>query len=304
MNYTKENIEFIDEIGLLPQHLSILKDCCLFRKEIDMWDVKDNRYRGRGYNKVYNYTQRFWEKHLGENYNDCISILFKNVNEKFKVSDRSFYDFELHSYDDDHRTCYDNYCVKDGKVAITKTSKWKRNKNRNIVVVDNTEVVGVILDKKNYPSDVLDFIFQSVGRNVFNEMFNEMMSYERFKKLTSLVDNCFYYLHNSYIWKDRFNNIGRIDWCFDQIKIGDYFEVGRKSNLGKKIIAEGNDKTNKSIRDNRRSKKQQECKILSDLMKERKRQSKLEDEIKLRKHGFDENSFRGESYHGQKRKKK
>ena len=93
-------------------------------------------------------------------------------------------------------------------------------------------------------------------------------------------------------------------WClFDTITDGYY--ITRTKNKRIQICKENQDKKNKINRDSLKEKKDKQKSLLHTIMKNRKEEEHQENLVKIQAHGMDEKtSFRGEEYHGQKRKKK
>lgn len=276
-----------------PQHISLTKDTfCYGTKEAgDFWDYKERKWLHC--RKIYSYINRFWEKHVGENYNECHKKLISNLKEKFGYDKKSLYeiDTELNPISNKTRYWCDEFVVdENGNIYWNKRS-WKRS--RLTYKFDNRVIHGYMFDKSDFTQEDIDIIVKRVGKDRLNRIFNEMITPEEYKKLKSLLNG----------WSEH----SRVDIerKAHPVVDGEVVEIERGTSKHKQYRHESIKAYKKEERKRKREKLYKEETLLHDIEEYRKIKERKENSLKILKHGFDEkSSFRGEEYHGKKRKRK
>lgn len=276
----------------LPQHTSLTKDtfCYGTKTNGDFWDYLEKKWFKQG--KVYSYINRFWEKHVGENYNECQKILARNLKEKFGYGPENFYmiNVELESINKP-LSKYDEFVVDDdGNVLRNK----RRYINHPTVKVDNRVIHGYTFDRGDFNEDEMNILINRLGKDKVHRMFTETITPEEYKKIYERL--CGYWVCSKRVELDRKTH---------PIVEGEVVEYGRGTSVYSQWKHESKDAYRKSKREKRRKELEKEESLLHDIIERRRVEERRENLLKIQKHGFDEDeSFRGEEYHGGKRKRK
>jgi hypothetical protein len=278
----------------LPQHTSLTKDtfCYSTKGAGDFWDYKERKWLHC--RKVYSYINRFWEKHIGENYNKCHKKLISNLKEKFGYDKESFYAIhtELNPISNKPRYRWDEFVVNENGNIYWNKRSWKRS--RLTYKFDNRVIHGYMFDKSDFTQEEIDIIIKRVGKDKLNRIFNEMITPEEYKKLKELLDN----------WWFEHSRV-EIERKARPVVEGEIVEIKRGTSKHKQYRHESIKAYKKEERKRKREKLEKEERLLHNIEEDRKRKERDENSLKILKHGFDEEiSFRGEEYHGKKKKRK
>lgn len=273
-----------------PQHTSLTKDTFLYSKDGDFRDYKGRRRLVL--RKIYSYIYRFWEKHVGENYNECHKKLISNLKEKFRYNDRSLYMIytELDQISNKPRYWWDEFIIdENGNIYWNKRS-WKRS--RLTYKFDNRIIHGYMFNKSDFTKEEIDIIVKYMGKDKLLRIFNEMITPNEYKKIKDFFDVRWLY-----------SKVG-IEQKAHPVVEGKIVEIKRGTSKHKQCRQESIDAYKKRERECIKEKLKKEESLLHDIEEERKIKERKENSIKIIKHGFDEEtSFRGEEYHGKKRKR-
>ena len=276
----------------LPQHTSLTKDtfCYGTKENGDFWDYKERKWFST--RKVYSYIDRFWEKHVGKNYNECQKILIRNLKEKFGYGPENFYmiDVELESINKPLAK-YDKFVVDDNGNILHNKRRYVKHPT---VKVDNQVIHGYTFNKEDFNEDEIGVLINRLGKDKVNRLFTETITPEEYKKVYELL--CGYWVCSKRV---------EIDRKAHPIIEGEVVEYGRGTSVYSQWKHESRDAYRKSKREERRKKLEKEESLLHDIIESRRVKERRENLSKILKHGFDEDeSFRGEEYHGGKRKRK
>ncbi len=277
-----------------PQHTSLTKDTFLYstKKVGDFGDYKGRRWFAL--RKIYSYIYRFWGKHVGENYNECRKKLFCNLKEKFRYSKEflSIIHTDLNLISTKPCYWFNEFVIDENGNIYKNKRSWKRS--HLTYKIDNRVIHGYVFDKSDFTKEEIDRVIKRVGRDKINHIFNEVITPEEYKKLNKLLN---------VLWIAP----GPVDieTKAHPIVDGEFMEIKRKTPKHKQCRQESIDAYKKRERERMREKLKKEESLLHDIEEERKIKERKENSIKIIKHGFDEEtSFRGEEYHGGKRKRK
>ena len=277
----------------LPQHTSLTKDtfCYGTKENGDFWDYKERKWFST--RKVYSYIDRFWEKHVGENYNECHKKLICNLKEKFGYDDGSLYVIhtELNRISNKPRYWWDEFVVDDNGNILHNKRRYVKHPT---VKVDNQVIHGYTFNKEDFNEDEIGVLINRLGKDKVNRLFTETITPEEYKKVYELL--CGYWVCSKRV---------EIDRKAHPIIEGEVVEYGRGTSVYSQWKHESRDAYRKSKREERRKKLEKEESLLHDIIESRRVKERRENLSKILKHGFDEDeSFRGEEYHGEKRKRK
>lgn len=270
----------------MPQHTSLTKDTFLYGKKTDgdFWDFCERKWFNR--RKVYSYINRFWKKHIGDNYNDCRKKLIHNIKEKFgydlvnvdlKPNTFPFLRYEDFFYDENGNI-----------VENTERNKWT---NHRTVKIDNRIVLCYTFDRCDFNDDEIKTLVKRLGKEKVERMFDETITIEEFKKIVDVICGSFFYPSLDIRRKAH------------PVIEGDVEEFGRRTPEYSQCMYEKRDNYKKLLREYKKEKALKNETLLHDIEENRKRKERLENSLKIQRYGFDEKtSFRGEEYHGKKRK--
>ena len=107
-------------------------------------------------------------------------------------------------------------------------------------------------------------------------------------------------------WYYKYNNLKHrdfIEFCFVIDKDVEKYVYDERTKEGKRWKAEKKHAQSKKEREIEKEHKLKYETLLHDIEAEKKYKERAKDIVDRDRHGFDENSFIGEPYHGQKRKK-
>ena len=152
-----------------------------------------------------------------------------------------------------------------------------------------------------------------IGGNIYQDRFDKLVENSTYSGINIAID-MFARKYNNRLQENNPRAYKyRHDWCyycyFKDLFDKDYSEsIYRYIYPGTpeydRIMAERRDARRKAIREYKRENEEYLSNLLGSIDADRKAREVQENSIRIAKHGFDENeSFRGDEYHGQKRKK-
>lgn len=162
-----------------------------------------------------------------------------------------------------------------------------------------------IFNKKlfDYP-EISDYIFKIIGEKTVNAI----------KKETYIPSDILSKLKNKdkdewHTWNrelSRFHDFRKCGkWIYKEVTVGEKpIRIKRGTKAFKQYYIESKKKTDALLRVNKIEKEKRLSNLLHDIENKKKAKERAQDIIDRDRLGFDENSFKGEFYHGEKRKKK
>lgn len=293
-------------------------------------NIKEIHYKeGRAYHNVYGRIERFIHKNVDRPYCDVFSDFKKMVdNDKSLLrfcrnwgeSLSSLFNDHIDMDDDSSTYVYKNdhfYLDNDGIIRNMYKDMPAHHKDKIFVETGVTykwpselqkfvpELIGILTKYLNYTAiDAKHIATETISKK---ELDNLKVRYNRSYKVTivwsdlrkRIIDYCRYnhYYHIYYY------SYGGIDGVFSKITDGYYITKTKNKRIQNR--AESLDKKNKMSREEKKSKIEYNETLLHILTEKKRLLERKENLIKVQAHGMsDTESFRGEEYHGQKRKKK
>lgn len=250
--------------------------------DYDSWDC----YRT---SNIYVRTKRFLEKNVGQDV-DVVFSKLRNMSKTDKDYKKALKPYNLEyvwSWFFSPRWNFPDFVV-DDKNILHKV-EHKRKMRHQKVVVDPGEIIA----------------YKWNGRlNHFSPIFREKLGHELFDRM--LVSEIPINVFNRIDWypiKQKIPNYVHIEVGFDAC-YANRIEVYKGEKDYQKLRCELNDATRKHERMVQKEKEEKLQTLLSDILRQKKAKERETNLITRDRLGFDENSFKGEFYHGQKRKKK
>ena len=266
------------------QHVSCTKDtfCYSGKKNGDFYDFLEKKWYRRG--KVFSYINRFWKKHVGENYDECRRVLIHNIREKFGYGydDHFMIHSELYLITRPHSE-YDNFVIDlNGNIAENERVSLF-HKKYNVALIDNRVVTGYTFDVKKFTKDELLVMEKQIGKDRLHRLFTETITPPEYKKISELV----YVYPRPVKLYEKAHPI--IEGYVEEFKRGTP-EYSRAK-------YESVDAHKKAVRERKRENLEKEEGLLHEIVENRKSKEWSENLLKIRKHGFDEEtSFRNCRY--------
>ena len=286
------------------KHISMRKQISKNKKRIKGgWHYYyNNEHKLR---KLRNKIDRYLEKNVGNNIDVVIKEFIErnhhNINDYCHIID-------MFSNDNEGFIRYSRgrhfYVDNNGFINI------KRNEKYNTFIVDdnpsyckhvNIDYINKHIDFKNaiigiIGIDIWEYVVSRNGilqEHEFHRIFTE--DNHKYSMLCKIID--LYRPSTCRFWDDTF--------VFSTVKIfNDEIKITRGSKEYKKYFSEKN-KNRKKLARNLKHKKEEELQhLLTDITSQRKNKENEKNIIDRDRLGFNDESFKGEPYHGQKRKKK
>ena len=317
-----KNIED-EQLDKIPQHLSMKSSA---RYGNSSWVPRDKYYGGYDSPKWHQMSvkiNRYLKSNIGKPYNEVYSEFKKkfpkdycgvNLNKHFKFRFVEYDELDLNWRSE--RFCY--YIDDQGNIQNVYLDKIKQSKPKKKLAAT------ISCKRKMYRFS--DFIVHNFHANFivhcylprhFDQLLNgNLLSEEIFWRMVTYISK------NSVLqairqlksekWWDEFRRMHHMRWCKDVMlkfmfderdeEVVEYVEVGSPEH--KRFIAENSKqaKIEKKKREKEALAKLET--LLRDIEYERKHKDDDKNIINRDRLGFNENSFKGEGYHGQKRKRK
>lgn len=139
------------------------------------------------------------------------------------------------------------------------------------------------------------------GKRILSRVLGQMC-WDEVAALTTKIEKSYKYKD---WYRDTYGYYSNCSGIFETIDLAPVKKIVYTDSMKKKDIAESNDRKKKERRDYLIQREQELSELLNRLESEKKRLEKERNLIDIERLGFNnETSFRGEFYHGQKRKKK
>ena len=266
-------------------------------KEGKLKDSWDDPWEPKHHNeKFWTYCKKIdclLEKSIGKPYGDVYSKVCKEYPEMYdwgySLRDHFKKQFAPPRY---RRYTWEQYYVdENGLIQFTKFEKYKKRRPA-IKIVDNTRQPFYEVHKEEFQNytDLLNQIYYTAGADRYYRLIESDTIPEK------LYNEILGRLPFDGNYREQFRNVVRyMVWKF----------VWEKGERGyKKIWSETEDAKKKRQRENEMLREQQKDGLIQYIEWQRKSKEQQNDLITRDRHGFDDESFKGEFYHGQKRKKK
>lgn len=254
--------------------------------------------------KSYHYISRILANSVGKDFDK----VFSNICNKFRK--KKNYDFrrEFLGQIDPYYIAprrgrrYNRYYVDENRIIRSYDAPEKKRKKVRVKVVDrpakyftaNTKVF------KEY-SGVKAIVLQYLGHTLSYKLFHEKLPMKYYSLVVFYIEKALDYLYPKrsiyYYRKTPFEFL----LIIDESEYVTYYEGERKFY---KYLAETKDASNKVVREKKKKKEMYLSSLLNSIEAERKSREGLENGVTRDRLGFAEDSFTGEFYHGQKRKKR
>ncbi|MGM9532588.1 hypothetical protein, partial [Intestinibacter sp.] len=197
---------------------------------------------------------------------------------------------------------YNGYYLDENRIIRSYDAPEKKRKKVKVKVVDrpakyftaNTRVF------KEYPG-VREMIPQYLGNILSYKLFHEKLPMKYYSLVIFYIEKALNYLYpkkSIYYYRKAPSEFLLI---IDESEYVTYYEGERKFY---KYLAETKDASNKVVREKKKKKEIYLSSLLNSIEAKRKSNERLENEVTRDRLGFAEDSFTGEFYHGQKRKKR
>ena len=280
--------------------------------------VKNMRYyynwNGR-FKNTYRWGIRFLKKNVGRSWNIIYSELCEKIkNDKDILSQYGWENAKksICQYVDINRNdYYEDFYVDEQGILRTRL-KDKPAHHKDKVFVKTGVHYRLKKEAQQYIPYMYNILIRCINCKLVNDLFYHDITLAQKNTINLFLKN------NSWRIGCMVDHIRRTErnnkrywigwesgiWClFDTITDGYY--ITRTKNKRIQIRKEDQDQKNKIRRDLLKEKKDKQKSLLHIIMKKRKEEEHQKNLIKIQAHGMDEKtSFRGEEYHGQKRKKK
>lgn len=266
------------------QHASFKKDafCYNRKKNGDFYDFYEKKWCRRS--KVFSYINRFWEKHVGENYCECRRTLIHNIREKFGYGYDGYFLIHSELYPITHPHSKYNEYVVDEVGNITKDERISMfHKKVPKALIDNRVVTGYTFNVENFTKTEILSLVKKIGKDRLHRLFTETITPQEYEKISKMVS--FYPLPVELYRKAH------------PVIDGEVIEFGKRTPEYSRARYERDSAYKKFVREKKREKLEKEESLLHEIVQDRKSKEWSENLIKIRKHGFDEEtSFRNCRY--------
>ena len=194
---------------------------------------------------------------------------------------------------------YNGYYIDENRIIRSYDAPEKKRKKVRVKVVDrptkyftaNTRVF------KEY-SGVKAMVLQYLGHILSYKLFHEKLPMKYYYLVVCHIEKALDYLYPKKSYRKAPSEFLLI---IDESEYITYYEGERKFY---KYLAETKDASNKVVREKKKKKEIYLSSLLNSIEAERKSRERLENGVTRDRLGFAEDSFTGEFYHGQKRKKR
>lgn len=253
--------------------------------------------------RAYSWTKRFILKRIGTSYDSAYSDFLKSIKDGKKdipgVLDNTLVKNIFKYY---FEPPYNMFYV-DGNGSI-RESEYRNRKSDDKYIYEYPEghkYRYVLRDEYKDNPSLKESVEKYFGADFYDRMLAEL-TYEEYIHIVSSIENN-HHVRNSFT--------GSLDWIrsvsvmFKEIDYAPFRKVEYTVHMRKRRNAEIDDCKRKRRREMRKDEEERLSGLLQSIEDDRKEEHKLENYLKIIKHGFDEKeSFRGEPYHGKKKTKK
>ena len=270
----------------------------------------ESMHRSSGYNswdydhydrKSYHYISRILENSVGKDFDKVFSDICNKFRKKKNYNFRREFLRQIDPYymAPRRRWRYNGYYIDENRIIRSYDAPEKKRKKVRVKVVDrpakyftaNTRVF------KEY-SGVKAMVLQYLGHTLSHKLFHEKLPMKYYYLVAVHIEKALDYLYPKKSYrKTPFEFL----LIIDESEYVTYYEGERKFY---KYLAETKDASNKVVREKKKEKEIYLSSLLNSIEAERKSRERLENGVTRDRLGFAEDSFTGEFYHGQKRKKR
>ena len=279
------------------------------------WDMKMYDHGTLNYKIVSRYIDNILKKSIGRNFDKVKKHILEAMKE-FNIARREPNLVEtilIGKIGEKYMAKYvldEQGRIQKNKLAEARTAYWaKRRKERATTVKVDDENVTVRL-KKTLTDKQINLLKHKLVSNgvALGDWFHNLccggtISSENFQSIVFTVKG-------KIVGRDKYrlpimNNDDRdfIESCFEIASGGTIYYFDYKSPEYKQWKKETQDAKKKEQREFKKKREERYENLLHDIEAEKKYKERAKDIVDRDRHGFDENSFIGEPYHGQKRKK-
>lgn len=270
----------------------------------------ESMHRSSGYNswdydhydrKSYHYISRILENSVGKDFDKVFSDICNKFRKKKNYNFRREFLRQIDPYymAPRRRWRYNGYYIDENRIIRSYDAPEKKRKKVRVKVVDrptkyftaNTRVF------KEY-SGVKAMVLQYLGHILSYKLFHEKLPMKYYYLVVVHIEKALDYLYPKKSYRKDSSEFLII---IDESEYVTYYEGERKFY---KYLAETKDASNKVVREKKKKKEIYLSSLLNSIEAERKSRERLENGVTRDRLGFAEDSFTGEFYHGQKRKKR
>ena len=270
----------------------------------------ESMHRSSGYNswdydhydrKSYHYISRILENSVGKDFDKVFSDICNKFRKKKNYNFRREFLRQIDPYyrAPRRRWRYNGYYIDENRIIRSYDAPEKKRKKVRVKVVDrpvkyftaNTRVF------KEY-SGVKAMVLQYLGHTLSYKLFHEKLPMKYYYLVVVHIEKALDYLYPKKSYRKAPSEFLLI---IDESEYITYYEGERKFY---KYLAETKDASNKVVREKKKKKEIYLSSLLNFIEAERKSRERLENGVTRDRLGFAEDSFTGEFYHGQKRKKR
>ena len=270
----------------------------------------ESMHRSSGYNswdydhydrKSYHYISRILENSVGKDFDKVFSDICNKFRKKKNYNFRREFLRQIDPYyrAPRRRWRYNGYYIDENRIIRSYDAPEKKRKKVRVKVVDrptkyftaNTRVF------KEY-SGVKAMVLQYLGHTLSYKLFHEKLPMKYYYLVVCHIEKALDYLYPKKSYRKAPSEFLLI---IDESEYVTYYEGERKFY---KYLAETKDASNKVVREKKKKKEIYLSSLLNFIEAERKSRERLENGVTRDRLGFAEDSFTGEFYHGQKRKKR
>ena len=270
----------------------------------------ESMHKSSGYNswdydhydrKSYHYISRILENSVGKDFDKVFSDICNKFRKKKNYNFRREFLRQIDPYymAPRRRWRYNGYYIDENRIIRSYDAPEKKRKKVRVKVVDrptkyftaNTRVF------KEY-SGVKAMVLQYLGHILSYKLFHEKLPMKYYYLVVCHIEKALDYLYPKKSYRKAPSEFLLI---IDESEYITYYEGERKFY---KYLAETKDASNKVVREKKKKKEIYLSSLLNSIEAERKSRERLENGVTRDRLGFAEDSFTGEFYHGQKRKKR
>lgn len=276
-----------------PRHESMHRS-----SDYDSWN-RDHYDR-----KSYHYISRILDNSVGKSFNK----VFSDICNRFRKKKNYNFRYEFLSHIDPYymapryRWSYNRYYIDENRIIRSYDVPKKKRKKVRVKVVDRPAKYFIANTKvfREY-SGVKAMVLQYLRHTLSYKLFHEKLPMKYYSLVVSYIEKALNHLYpkkSIYYYKKILSELLLI---IDESEYITYYKGERKFY---KYLAETKDASNKVVREKKKEKEIYLSSLLNSIEAERKSRERLENGVTRDRLGFAEDSFTGEFYHGQKRKKR
>lgn len=273
-----------------PRHESMRKSSGYNSWDYDHYDRKS-----------YHYISRILENSVGKDFDKVFSDICNKFRKKKNYNFRREFLRQIDPYyrAPRRRWRYNGYYIDENRIIRSYDAPEKKRKKVRVKVVDrpvkyftaNTRVF------KEY-SGVKAMVLQYLRHILSYKLFHERLPMKYYYLVVCHIEKALDYLYPKKSYRKAPSEFLLI---IDESEYITYYEGERKFY---KYLAETKDASNKVVREKKKEKEIYLSSLLNSIEAKRKSRERLENGVTRDRLGFAEDSFTGEFYHGQKRKKR